>query len=1476
MSDPPIFPSRYEAHTRLGTGGGGEVWDVRDQHTGEHCALKVLASDASEHEMTALVREAVALSGLEGLGVPRIYRFGRLAETGRPYMVRELVAGESLDELMQSSAPTRRILRALANSAEQLTLVHRAGYFHGDIKPANIIVSGSDRATLVDLGLSAPWRDAGITAPGLTPKYAAPELLSGKPLTVRGEVYALGVALREAVERGEGSLAGSLVPELLRVAQTATAVEPEQRYPSADEFAAALRRVANIEPPSDDEPSAAAVWPITGIDATAGRLVQAVLSLEPGEVLCVNGRTGSGRTVLMRRLAWSLGVEGHQLVLVDEFMADNADAIRAEVERCAEPAKLIIVADDAECMSERACAAVEDARKAGARVVAVGTRAFGAEARFFDVPPLPEHAALELLRRAIPSLTERVAKRINAGAMGLPGELRRFVELLAKTPVVSDEDVDRVLFGTDSATNSIPARDPLQRSLELLMRGRYDEAKRTLANVESGDPLVIAVARARLCVGLGDGRGALEALMAVETDAKERAETHEGLAWQVWVGRAKVALAQYSEALTLFKKARDAGGSLAAEALAFEGLALSHIDDQQSAEESLRRAIDVAKDAGDARVSGLALACLGLVLQRGGDVDRAEAAYLEALTFAQGAGDASMLGTVQLNLAVLLKVRGDMAGAIEHFEAAVDMGRRSGRQVTVRHALLQLANSDIYLGRMARARASIEALEAQRDELPTGAAAQLYGLKAELFARTDELDAAIEAYRQCAEAFEKLGSGVDGAEARLESVLVSAAASKPDIDALRAEVERAKSQLADGSAHRALVLLATARVELASGNETGARETLQEGIKAAREAGQKEWIWRLLAVRAELEERSGQRMMARRDRTEAVTVLEEIAARLPRDLREVFWNDARRRSLRTEVDQLIGVAPTHHAPPVFEPDNPSRSAISSLVSTPLEQRLARLLEINRELLGEVDLTRLTSKVISHAVELLRAERGFVILRGEGGELVVHSSSTREGDSEHLQFSRSIAERVMDTREPISSIEARTDSRMQGYQSVHQMLLESVACVPIVARYGEPIGALYVETRRKPTKGFDREIPTLRAFADQVALAIETARLINENVQRSKELSELNAKLQKAQDKLKELLGDRTEQLKRTRQKLRSVRDVLDGHFGYQGIVGTSAAMRRCYSLIDRVKDTDVPVLITGESGTGKEMAARAIHRGSARSKLPFLGVNCGAIPEHLLESELFGHIRGAFTGADRERKGLLRDAEGGTVLLDEIGEMPQKMQAGLLRVLQERKVRPVGGSREEPVDCRFIFATHRNLKELVDAGKFREDLYYRIHVVELELPALRNRLEDIPLLVDHFLTIFAARYKRDRRSLTKGALRRLAEFPWPGNVRQLEHVLLNAWVLSEEADIDASDLELPDETARPVSTQPAPVRAATADDAASPRAKPKGTLSEHRRTERDRIISALEACNWNRVKAAELSGIPRRTFYRRLREYKIQ
>jgi DNA-binding NtrC family response regulator len=265
-----------------------------------------------------------------------------------------------------------------------------------------------------------------------------------------------------------------------------------------------------------------------------------------------------------------------------------------------------------------------------------------------------------------------------------------------------------------------------------------------------------------------------------------------------------------------------------------------------------------------------------------------------------------------------------------------------------------------------------------------------------------------------------------------------------------------------------------------------------------------------------------------------------------------------------------------------------------------------------------------------------------------------------------------------------------------------------------------------------------------------------------------------------------------------------------------------------------------------------------------------LAINCGAIPEHLLESELFGHVRGAFTGADRERKGLIREAQGGAVLLDEIGEMPHKMQAGLLRVLQEHKVRPVGGTTEEPVDVRFIFATHRDLEQLVREGKFREDLYYRIHVVELHMPSLSQRRDDIPALVDHFLGIFAARYRRERKALTRDSLRVLMDYDWPGNVRQLEHVLLNAWILSDQEEIEPEDIELP---VRALSSVPS--AAAPSQSPPELRSQVAG-LSRHRNEERERILEALRASSWNRVKAAELIGIPRRTFYRRLREYKIQ
>src|SRR5260370_6520944 len=306
------LPPRYEPVHRLGAGGGGEVWSVRDRVSGRVLALKVLSSDAGEPEINALVREAVALSGLEGLGVPRVVAFGALPD-GRRYMVRELVEGRSLEQLLQDKGEAGWI-EAIASACDQLTIVHRAGLLHGDIKPANIIVGDDGCGTLVDLGLATPWREGGATAQGLTPKYAAPELLKGEPLTVRAEVYALGATLDEALTYRGDELAAATRTALRNVSSRATQASPSSRWPSVDELASALRLAAGVAPSVVRSEQTA--WPVLGLDATAQSLFDTVRSLPPRAGVAIEGPRGAGRTTLARRLAWTLGAQGREAGII--------------------------------------------------------------------------------------------------------------------------------------------------------------------------------------------------------------------------------------------------------------------------------------------------------------------------------------------------------------------------------------------------------------------------------------------------------------------------------------------------------------------------------------------------------------------------------------------------------------------------------------------------------------------------------------------------------------------------------------------------------------------------------------------------------------------------------------------------------------------------------------------------------------------------------------------------------------------------------------------------------------------------------------------------------------------------------------------------------------------------------------------------------------------------------------------------------
>jgi two-component system response regulator HydG len=264
--------------------------------------------------------------------------------------------------------------------------------------------------------------------------------------------------------------------------------------------------------------------------------------------------------------------------------------------------------------------------------------------------------------------------------------------------------------------------------------------------------------------------------------------------------------------------------------------------------------------------------------------------------------------------------------------------------------------------------------------------------------------------------------------------------------------------------------------------------------------------------------------------------------------------------------------------------------------------------------------------------------------------------------------------------------------------------------------------------------------------------------------------------------------------RRLREENRRLKAAVEQRYGFDSIVGRSPALQRVFEQVRALSDSDASVLLVGESGTGKELVARAIHHNSGRRDGPFVAVNCAAIPENLLESELFGHEKGAFTGADRKRRGLFAEANGGTLFLDEVGDLPLGLQAKLLRALQDKAVRPVGGSQDVQLDLRLLTATHRDLPAMVAEGRFREDLYYRLAVIPLRLPSLRERGDDITLLAAHFLERAAASLGKDLKGFDEEATAWLQRHRWPGNVRELENVVERAATLAAGPRITLADL----------------------------------------------------------------------------------
>ena len=1027
-------------------------------------------------------------------------------------------------------------------------------------------------------------------------------------------------------------------------------------------------------------------------------------------------------------------------------------------------------------------------------------------------------------------LPEVLAAARELRAQGATGRSAQYLEWCVETATEA------------GATPDILARHSLELAELLAESGRLDEAAERLRALDADQlPSLLAtectLAQADLQEKLGQLDEAEQTLSPL--GASEHLTRPQESRLALHRARLAVRRGRHSAALDIALRGAAAAekDSVRSALLNVAAVAETSLGDHAAATGHLAEAIGLAAKAGDSRAEAVAVNQLALANHSQGQLAEAETHYRRSLELAEGAGLHADLPGFMLNLATVLQERGRLGEALGLFQRAAALARRLGHNATLANALTNYGNLMMELGAHAEAERTLR--DAQRRAQQVGlpvvqAMTRLY--LAEAGWRQGRLE---DALRDCVQAADELGA-LDLSLRRYQALLTAAEialdADQPEESAKWLD-ETSKATGSDATqlaGRRALLGGRLSARDPARGAE--AKAEFDAAARWAAERGDRFLAAAAAFGQARLSLSEGDTDPARNHAEAALATQRDIAQDVPTELREQFWLDPRRAAVATLLEQLT-VPASAAGPPGLQ--GPALAQVAA-------PHLLRILRFNRDLLAERDTARLLERVMDTAVELTEAERGFLLLRSPDPAQKLRVEVARNIDRETLRrggmtFSRSLAQEVAETGVPILTVSAQDDARLGLFASVSELRLKSVMSVPI--RTSDRIlGTLYLDNRFVRGRFSEPDLELLQAFADQVAVVLENARLTDALETRRREL-------ERARTALERLNSAQATELAETKEALAHARQARKRE--YPDIIGRSPAMRRVLALVDRVVDHDVPVLIGGESGTGKELLARTLHSHGPRQKSAFVAINCGALPESLLESELFGHVKGAFPGADRDHDGLFRVAHGGTLLLGEVGEMSPAMQSKLLRVLQEREIRPVGSNRDLAVDVRILAATNRDLRSLVNSGDFRQDLFDRLNAIPVVLPPLRERPEDLPALADFFAGRAAQRLGLPVRRLTKAALRRLLSHPWPGNVRELENVIANALLMADGDTVGPPDLTLTQTHA--------------------PRARRGRRLQD---VERDAVEAALRETGGNRTRAAELLGISRVTLQRRLKKWR--
>ena len=1471
---------RFELLERAGAGGSAEVWRARDHGRGSVVALKIERSAGARE---ALAREAMhaalALSPRlpELIDVGWIWLRGRAAHvTGAPrrgagepdaipgggrraFVALRWVEGRSAAEVPCGLGAAERVALALAaarDAGEALADLHAIGLAHGDLKPENLIVSPEGRVDLIDLGIACALHQAAVE--GGTLRYLAREDAELGDARAR-DLLALGVLLAEIA-----------APEIAAANDPIQAARAALRAAPRGEAPGLLQAIcgALLSPNPAARPSAAWVT----------ESAQAALLVGPGS---------GGSVGLSGRAAGGGPAPRHQR----ERQERDARRVRAAYLRLrrGELEEAGSARDEAAPWLTEALALVQRARAiVGSRTARAGDAPalsrlgpdrivrwlmslVGTSAAAWPVGALmavPERdlaEALTALARRIPprawtfgdveeAALGRGARRELRAARGVAAPLDA-AESARLAIAITRAPPDPLAIEAIEQRMDAPAALVTAAADALRLHGDFGRARSLVLRAAAGEALGAAALAAEVLRRAGE-RGLAEerARAAIEgpanagsrptstegpanagsrptsTDGPANANANagsEGVADPE--GRARAVLAR----IAIDEGRLDAAATLAGDAMTaplceIRALIAVMRGDEARALAEVERAEVLA---GSAEERARAAALRGYACHAS-DPARALAAFAAAVDYAVRAGAVIEEATYRTGEAAAAVDLGELERAIETSTRAALLWEHLGRPAQAARALLACAAAYATAGvAHETARVAREAIARARDAGDARAEASAWWAIADVILAGDAGPLPPDAGDSDA-AGAHLAAGTEDGACAAERAAALLGDAGPD-DALRAaarlwrhragELDEARVEELDRLAASDAPLSVAARLDWwgsraarKSESERAPNEDRSEPILAALAAlaGSRAPIASrgpALAAGLDLALRAGQTDLARR-----------LLAALGDAARELCQRAAggARGELAYAVRALPWVARARAAP-----------------EAGLRPEQARDLEaLVRSLSDRERLVPLLNRVVDALVLWTGVERGLLLLKAPSDRLRVRAARNlgrSDLSEEQMALSQTLAHKALEAGEPVVAVDAAGELP-SVHHSVHALKLRSVLAVPLIAR-GEALGVVYLDDRVRRGAFGPEELRWARTVASLAALAIADARdqvLLRRAARRA----------ERASARLVEALAHREAALDVAERELAKARGARGTRYRYDEMIGESEPIRAMLRIVDRVTAAEVPVLLSGESGSGKELVARAIHANGPRASRPFVSENCGAIPEGLLESALFGHVRGAFTGAERPRAGLFEVADRGTLFLDEIGEMSLPMQTKLLRVLEDGMIRPVGSERTRKVDVRVIAATHRDLEAMVRARTFREDLFYRLNIITIRIPPLRERTGDVPLIVQHLI----AKHRGGPARVTRAAMDRLMRFPWPGNVRQLENEIRRALVLSD-GTIDVEQLS--PEIAR--------------SDTAQPRELGLNVRARIDAIETDLVREAMDRTHGNQTQAAKLLGLSR-------------